>query len=130
MTERNDRDNLKCIRCGTVATFNDDAAENASGWEQDKAGPGSICPTCSAYTVPITLSDAEMGRMDGYRRALWARQPAVSWNDRDSMIEWLQWNDPNGCYRDADMITEGFERGMTLEETRAMFAETLDIMRS
>ena len=33
--------------------------------------------------------------------------PAVNVNDRDSLIGWLVWNDPNGCYRDRDCIAEG-----------------------
>jgi hypothetical protein len=34
-------------------------------------------------------------------------QPHVNVNSRDSIIRWLTWNDPNGCYRDDDCVYEG-----------------------
>jgi hypothetical protein len=41
-------------------------------------------------------------------------EPAFSPFDLPSMIRWLQWNDRNGCYTDADCDLEGIER-LTLE---------------
>jgi hypothetical protein len=32
--------------------------------------------------------------------------PCVDDNDRESLIRWLVWNDPNGCYTDEDAIAE------------------------
>lgn len=29
--------------------------------------------------------------------------------NREQLIEWLCWNDPNGVYRDEDSIREGME---------------------
>lgn len=34
---------------------------------------------------------------------------------RETIIDWLCWNDPNGTYTDRDSIAEGMKR-MTLEE--------------
>lgn len=42
----------------------------------------------------------------------------VSKATRPQLIAWLVWNDPNGCYTDADMRTE-FDRVATTEELRA-----------
>ena len=36
---------------------------------------------------------------------------------RRDLIGWLEWNDPNGCYSDADMEAEGLDP-LTLEEAR------------
>ena len=34
------------------------------------------------------------------------REPSADIQDRESVINWLEWNDSNGCYSDADSINE------------------------
>lgn len=34
-------------------------------------------------------------------------EPPVNPKDRDSVIRWLVWADPNGCHTDEDCILEG-----------------------
>ncbi len=34
-------------------------------------------------------------------------RPDVNENERASLIRWLVWNDPNGCYTDQDRSDEG-----------------------
>jgi|APSaa5957512493_1039668.scaffolds.fasta_scaffold238967_2 hypothetical protein len=33
-------------------------------------------------------------------------EPIVNIKNRESLINWLVWNDSNGCYSDADSINE------------------------
>ena len=33
-------------------------------------------------------------------------EPSVNIKNRESLINWLEWNDSNGCYSDADSINE------------------------
>jgi len=33
-------------------------------------------------------------------------EPAVDTTSRESLIQWLMWNDPNGCYSDHDSLVE------------------------
>jgi hypothetical protein len=33
-------------------------------------------------------------------------EPSVNIQSRESLINWLVWNDPNGCYTDTDSINE------------------------
>ena len=42
-------------------------------------------------------------------------EPVPNINNRDSLIEWLQWNDPNGSYSDAESARDELPR-ITLEE--------------
>lgn len=44
---------------------------------------------------------------------------------RESLIEWLVWNDSNGCYTDEDSINEGYEP-LTKEECIALFKPILE----
>ena len=41
-------------------------------------------------------------------------------NDRLWLICWLCWNDPNGCYTDADTASEGLAP-LTLSEARELY---------
>lgn len=42
-------------------------------------------------------------------------EPTPSIDNRDSLIEWLQWNDPNGSYSDYESDRDELPR-LTLEE--------------
>ena len=33
-------------------------------------------------------------------------EPSVDITNRESLINWLVWNDPNGCYADSDSVRE------------------------
>mgnify|MGYP003657989653 FL=1 len=33
-------------------------------------------------------------------------EPSVNIKNRESLINWLEWNDSNGCYSDTDSINE------------------------
>ena len=48
--------------------------------------------------------------------------PTVDTADRESLIAWLEWNDPQGCYSDADCEAEGLVP-LTLAELRALYAD-------
>lgn len=74
--------------------------------------------------VPIKLTDKEKGEMDARRRALWASQPAVNRKDRKSIIAWLQWNDPNGEYSDAEVERDGGEP-LSLEDLLDLFDQAV-----
>ena len=45
--------------------------------------------------------------------------------DRASLIEWLMWNDPNGCYSDEDNELE-FGRIATTEELQQIYNNQLE----
>lgn len=47
----------------------------------------------------------------------WVQWIVLTVGTRDEVIDWLEWNDPNGCYRDAESDSEGFPR-MTLDDAR------------
>lgn len=44
---------------------------------------------------------------------------------REELLAWLCWNDPNGCYTDADSIAEGYEP-LSLESEKAIMREQVD----
>jgi len=44
---------------------------------------------------------------------------------RNDVINWLCWNDRNGCYRDDDAITEGYDP-LTLEQARDIMRRWID----
>ena len=44
---------------------------------------------------------------------------------RNDVINWLCWNDRNGCYRDDDAIAEGYDP-LTLEEARDIMRRWID----
>lgn len=44
---------------------------------------------------------------------------------RNDVINWLCWNDRNGCYRDDDAIAEGYDP-LTLEQAREIMARQID----
>jgi len=44
---------------------------------------------------------------------------------RNDVINWLCWNDRNGCYRDDDAIAEGYDP-LTLEEARDIMRGQID----
>lgn len=46
-------------------------------------------------------------------------EPTIDWNDRESLIAWLTWNDRNGCYTDEDCDCEGLPR-LSLESAAAL----------
>lgn len=48
--------------------------------------------------------------------------PRVDTHDRESLIAWLVWNDPNGAYTDGDCADEGLAP-LTLEDLRALYHE-------
>jgi hypothetical protein len=48
--------------------------------------------------------------------------PQVDTNDRTSLIAWLIWNDPNGCYAD-DECTEELGSTATLETLQALYRQ-------
>lgn len=47
-------------------------------------------------------------------------EPLVDLNERDSLIAWHVWNDPNGCYRDEDIDEEDPGHRWTLEDLRQL----------
>jgi len=44
---------------------------------------------------------------------------------RNDVINWLCWNDRNGCYRDDDAIAEGYDP-LTLEQAREIMRGQID----
>jgi len=44
---------------------------------------------------------------------------------RNDVINWLCWNDRNGCYRDDDAIAEGYDP-LTLEQARDIMRRWID----
>ena len=50
--------------------------------------------------------------------------PDVSRLKRADCIEWLEWNDPNGCYSDLACRREGFPR-LTRAEARELILSQL-----
>ena len=38
------------------------------------------------------------------------QQEIIRGGTREQIIEWLCWNDPNGCYTDRDSEAEGYSR--------------------
>jgi len=44
---------------------------------------------------------------------------------RDEAIAWLCWNDPNGCYTDADAAAEGFDP-LTADDARALVRDQIN----
>lgn len=51
-------------------------------------------------------------------------QPAVDDADRESMLRWLQWNDPNGCYTD-DVAIHERRACLTHAEAKALYEEAV-----
>ena len=49
----------------------------------------------------------------------------VSQLNRDQLIAFLVWNDPNGVYTDADSEAEGYEL-LTLERVRLLVAKAIE----
>lgn len=49
-------------------------------------------------------------------------EPVVDISSRESLIEWLVWNDRNGCYRDDECIAE-LGRPLTTEELTEAYKE-------
>ena len=43
----------------------------------------------------------------------------IRFGKREDIIEWLAWNDPDGCYRDTDTAAEGLTQ-LSLEELRRL----------
>ena len=43
---------------------------------------------------------------------------------RDQIIEWLIWNDPNGCYSDEDGLAEGYGP-LTLDAARVLLCQII-----
>lgn len=51
-------------------------------------------------------------------------------SDRETLIAWLQWNDPNGCHTDALAAVEGFEPytlDRAWEAVADMVADAIDV---
>ena len=46
-------------------------------------------------------------------------------DDRDAIIAWLCWNDPNGCYTDEDSEAEGLPR-LTLNSAKRTMARQIE----
>ena len=46
-------------------------------------------------------------------------------NNRDMIIAWLQWNDPNGCYSDDDSDAEDLPR-LSISELKAAMKKQLE----
>lgn len=44
---------------------------------------------------------------------------------REQLIDWLQWNDPNGTYGDIDCLAEGLKT-LDLETARALMRRQID----
>jgi hypothetical protein len=86
----------------------------------NKTGP--LNPALAFY--PLTLSSEEWRRMDTRRRERWANQPMVQLSNRDSLIRWLQWNDPNGDYDDESGHLQGM-KPMTLADAQEAFNDAL-----
>lgn len=49
-------------------------------------------------------------------------QPAVWLDHRTSILQWLQWNDKNGCYTDDHSAADEME-SLTLHEARLLYAQ-------
>lgn len=52
------------------------------------------------------------------------REPIVDITSRDSLINWLVWNDCNGCYTDTDSINEDIPI-LSLETAIKLYFEQL-----
>lgn len=53
------------------------------------------------------------------------QQSILASNDRDRLIAWLQWNDPNGCYSDDASDLEDLPR-LSVEELKAAMNKQLE----
>jgi len=53
------------------------------------------------------------------------KQDILKNGTREQVIEWLEWNDPNGVYSDSDSIAEGFDP-LTLETAREIMADQIE----
>lgn len=53
------------------------------------------------------------------------QQSILASNDRDRLIAWLQWNDPNGCYSDDDSDAEDLPR-LSAEELKVAMKKQLE----
>lgn len=64
--------------------------------------------------------------MHGYQRPEIQRH-ILEHGNREDLIDWLTWNDPNGSYRDADHrdALGYFAEPLTLETARATMREIL-----
>lgn len=53
-------------------------------------------------------------------------EPDVDLDDRQSVIDWLCWNDHNGCYTDEDAVAEfGEGSEMTLVQALCLYRDQL-----
>ncbi len=50
------------------------------------------------------------------------QEPTVDMTDRESILRWLVWNDPNGCYLDEECDEEGNAR-WTLDDALKAYRE-------
>ncbi len=51
-------------------------------------------------------------------------EPSVDITNRESLINWLVWNDPNGCYTDSDSVREDMPI-ITLETALNLYFDQL-----
>jgi hypothetical protein len=63
--------------------------------------------------VGLMSHDAMLARWDALTREDIAKM------SKDACVYWLEWNDHNGCYSDADAIAEGFDP-LTEESAREL----------
>ena len=53
------------------------------------------------------------------------QQSILASNNRDRLIAWLEWNDPNGCYSDHDSDAEDLPR-LSISELKAALKKQLE----
>ena len=74
------------------------------------------------YTLEDRYNDPFLG---SYRRCSDPDTDILENGTRNDVINWLCWNDRNGCYRDDDAIAEG-QDPLTLEQAREIMRGQID----
>ena len=106
-----------------VASSDEDAVIWTGAWSLAKA---------TYLTAPTEAGDDSVNPQmaDGRSRIvsdLYGPEPLVSWNVRQSIIRWIQWNDRNASVSDYDQFAEyagtGEATALTLNQARAIMLD-------
>jgi len=108
-------------------------AERAEALEDSLSGPCVFAESIGDDVHPADTDTPDEPRQEFMRYAILnivepPDRPGTNWDpmvqarilaegSRELIIDWLQWNDPNGCYSDIESDSEGFPR-MTLDDAR------------